>query len=175
MRRFDGFEPFSRRDERDDDDDRRPSWRELDRRRDRSSHREAEPESRDPRPSRQDYKKDRYKKQLEQLFSGGKPNPEQEKQLKKIRQARGDAEINKACLQFVKKFGLPKEWDSLTLFLDATDPELLLPALEQLEKSVVMQPPVRQENFKQRLRLLKMTSSSDKVLAAVARLLEKVE
>src|SRR5688500_13066219 len=86
-------------------DNRNRDWREMDRKKDRSAHRESGSGGQSGGGGisghglRGDHA-ERYKKQLEELFKGGrKPSAEQEQSLKKIRQARG-AEIDKLCQKY---------------------------------------------------------------------------
>lgn len=158
---FDKTGKFADKDEkssRNDDSDRSVDWRELDRRKDRSQHRGDLDRSRSgasPASRQSEYEQQRYKKQLEELFKA-KPSAEQEKYLKKIRAARGQ-QIDLSCRDFFTKFGLPKDWDSLLLFLDCSSADLLTPTLQGLEKMSPQESPTRQTVLKQRLRILTMT------------------
>lgn len=161
---------------RDDDDRERPDWRELDRRRDRSQHRHADAEPGQRRGSqRQQFEqrseKNQQLKKLEALFGEAKPTAEQEKVLKKIRAAKDNATLTKQCAAFVGQFGLPRDWDSLLLFLDAADEELVLSVLEKLSQMRPNQSDIRKTNFSQQLRILNMMTQSEKVQAKVKVLL----
>lgn len=146
-------------------DTRNRNWREMDRKKDRSGHRDGDRSSGASSSIHEHGLKgdhaERYKKQLDALFQGGKkPNPEQEQQLKKIRQARG-AEIDKLCTKFVEEYGLPGDWESLLVFMDASSPSILSPVMQHLDKLRVQESSARQSTFKQRLRLLTMTTADN--------------
>ena len=143
--------------DRDRDDDDKKSWRELDRQRDRSTHR-RESSERGHQSSRQQRQQQLHKQQLESLFKAKKPSGEQAKALEKIRKARVPRDITAACQAYVQKFPLPADWDSLLLFIDCSSADILVESLHKLEKLYADQPPAAQKTFVQQLRLLKMMS-----------------
>jgi hypothetical protein len=153
-------DPFDKKTSCYDDDDRdKPSWRDLDRKRDRSNHRPGEG-AHAPK-SRRDVQEAFHKKQLENLFKpGANLTSDQKKLLKKIRDAKGDEAINKACQAYLKKFDMPRDWENLTLFLDSTEPTITLPALDGMGKIFPSQAKSAQDNFKQQLKLIKMMATN---------------
>jgi hypothetical protein len=154
----------------DDDRDReRPSWREMDRLRDRSKH--TRPERREPSGPRaratSQAAKQAYLRKLDEKIFGGKGSPA-EKDAAAVRDARGTRGFSAACDAFVEKRGFPESPDLLLLFLDHENPDVVLKALEVLA-------PLARENAVDRdalgkaLRRVKaMTDDPDVEAAALA-------
>ena len=69
---------------REYDDNERPSWREIDKRREKSSHVGEEKKQKSDRPGADRWDTGRYKKALEKLFLGEKGTLEHEKLYNKI-------------------------------------------------------------------------------------------
>ena len=139
----------------DDDDEyrerERPSWREIDRRRDRSRH---------VRPDHEVYKKKKvrttgqaqYKAALEAFFSGGKlperfasamkiqlkdsKGSERQKLVQAIIDAPTITELEKLYDEFIKKWELPDDVDMLSSLLRHRDESVVKRCLERLSKIV---------------------------------------
>jgi hypothetical protein len=148
-----------------DDDDRereRPSWRELDARRDRSRHtREERREPRTPKAHAESKAaKQAYLKKLdEKLFSG--KGSEAAKGADAVREARGTRGFPAACDAYVEKHGFPASADLLLLFLEHDDPDAVLKALNALT-SIVAEGGVDRDALVKALRRLKsLTEDSD--------------
>jgi hypothetical protein len=168
-------EERDRREPKGWNDDDRLSWRERDKQKDRSGHRSEEREYDSSRTFKKDYQKERYKKHLEEFFSASKkPSEAERKELKKLSDAKSPDKLKKACDKYIKEFGIPKNWDSLLLFVDYPEGDLLETILLAMEKLLPEQPPTRQENFRQQLRLLKMTTSNPSVRKVVEAFLTRL-
>jgi hypothetical protein len=119
--------------ERDDDREReRPSWRELDKMRDRSRHtrpERREPTSRKARATSQAAKQAYIKKLDEKLFGGKTPG---RKAADALREARGTRGFPDACDAYVAEHGFPDAADLLLLFLDHENSEVVIKAMERL-------------------------------------------
>jgi hypothetical protein len=120
--------------ERDDDDRERerPSWRELDKMRDRSRH--TRPERREPsspkaRATSQAAKQTYLKKLDAHLFGGKAPG---RKAADQVREARGTRGFSAACDAYLAEHGFPDSPDLLLLFLDHENPEVLLKTIDGL-------------------------------------------
>mgnify|MGYP001138015935 CR=1 FL=1 len=117
-----------------DDRDDRPSWSEIDRRRDRSSHvRQDSPESRKKPSAHDEWIKKQYRKEIEKLFKGTKEETEEQKKARmEIGRAYGTGKFNTVVRQYVKQHGLPSDWSTLILMLDHKDSPLVRQVLEDL-------------------------------------------
>jgi len=102
------------------DNDERPSWRDIDKKRDRSSHvgREKQ-ELKEPAADR--WNTGRHKKALERLLMGDKGTPEHEKLYKKIHKSYGAPAFPESVRTYVEKYGPPDDVSTLLLSLDTRD------------------------------------------------------
>jgi hypothetical protein len=121
--------------EHDDDERERPSWREIDAARDRSSHVEGE---KHPRGGKAKAQAERERKaalaQAEQLFAGKKATPEHAKALASLDNYYGTPKFLPAARKYVREYGLPDDWGSLILMLDLPDKAVVGEALARLAK-----------------------------------------
>lgn len=159
----------------DHDEDRpKKSWREIDQKRDGSSHRREPGQS----PARQDrlersaaYRD--YKTQLNRVFDGG-PLPEalkeklqeagvgaQAKERKAAAQtiveAARPADVLKALQAYREKYGFPEDEPALSRLLDLDDPAVALETVRCIEKLVVEGQLKRTSSLKARIRTAMMT------------------
>ncbi len=153
----------------------RPSWREMDKRRDRSRHR-SEENRREPRGEREraisKSAKDAYLKKLDKKLFGGKKKGAGEAETA-VREARGTRRFSDICDAYIEKEGFPESGGLLLLFLDHENPEIVLRAIDALivharEKSVD-----RDSLGKALQRVKAMTDDAD-VEAAAEELLEDI-
>ena len=163
-------------DEYDDDYyERRPSWREIDRRRDRSSHTRLkerhERESTQRALTRSGWLKEKYLKEVEKLFSGKKGTPEHEKALKKLQNAYGTKRFTKAARDYVKEYGLPEDWNTLILLLEVNDEKLICDTLESLSRLAPERSPIERQGFLAKVRSLLMVTESTRVRACAEKIL----
>ncbi len=124
----------------------RPSWRDRDRRNDRSAHRRDEPSRSNPRNASASA---RYKRQLDSIFqdgelpahlkeklSGLEGAPEEggrQALLRGIRKASSGQELERAVEALLKEHELPQEVEILIRVLEHPKDAVLLKALQKLE------------------------------------------
>ena len=141
---------------RDDDDRERPSWREIDQRRDGSHHRgPAAP--RVPKKQAELVRKQALA-QAEALFKGKRARPEYQTDLKKLEAAHGSKKFPVLAKKFLEEYGVPEEWGALTRFLDYTDPAVITEVLQAMAAQVEKRSRVEKQGFKGRLQVLALTS-----------------
>jgi hypothetical protein len=88
------------------DDDERPSWREIDKRRDGSSHTSGDRREKEKKkPEADRWNTGRRKKALEKLFMGDKGTIEHEKLYKKIHTSYGAPRFVDNVRKYVEKYG----------------------------------------------------------------------
>jgi hypothetical protein len=110
----------------------RPSWREVDQRRDRARTR-GEREPRGPNERlRSRAATQQYLKQADGLFSKGPGGASGERLARAVRDAHGSPGLAAACRAYREALGLPRDASLLSLFLDSGDPELVVGALGAL-------------------------------------------
>lgn len=139
--------------DKDRDRDKRPSWSEIDKKKDSSHHVDrADPYAKEKKKVTTGY--GRYKDQLDALFSSGKKAelvravlgrstagsdlsegeaPERQKRLREIREAAGDAKVAALIDAFAREFGeLPDDVEVLTQALVHHDDEVKAGALRRI-------------------------------------------
>jgi len=141
----------------DDDERERPSWREIDQRRDRAGGARA---ARQPRVPKKQAEKLRLQAlaQAEALFKGKRARPEYQKDLRKLEDKQGTKQFAVYAKKFLEEYGLPEEWGALTLLLDYPDPMVMQEVLRAMAAQAGSRSRVEQQGFKGRLQVLALTS-----------------
>lgn len=118
----------------DRDDDERPDWRELDRRRDRSTFygRQEKGAGKKKEAPKDRWQQGRVKDALDRLFKGEKGTPEHDKLYARLHNAYGSEAFVKQADKYVAKYGLPDDAATLILFLDLKDIDICNAALDKL-------------------------------------------
>jgi hypothetical protein len=142
---------------RDDDDRERPSWREIDQRRDRSRHRAPAATPRMPKKQAEWVRKMALR-QAEALFKGKKGRPEYQEALKALEKAHGTKKFPAVARKFLEEFGLPEEWGSLNLLLDYPEAAVRVEVLKAMAALAGARSRVEQQGFAGRLKILALTS-----------------
>jgi len=160
--------------ERDDDERERPSWRELDARRDRSRHtREERREPRTPKARAESQAaKGAYLKKLDEKLFGGKKIGAA-KDADAVRDARGTRGFSAACNAYVEERGFPADADLLLLFLEHDNPDVVLKAIDALA-ALVPEKKVDRDALARVLRRVKSLTEDPDVESASEELLSKL-
>ncbi len=110
--------------DKDKNRENRPSWREIDKRKDRSHH--TGDQKKGPAPKTRESMKQQYKKAVDELlFSGKPPESPQEKKARELLHKKYDTPgFDAAIKKFVKKYGIPNYWETLSMMLDCEDHEI---------------------------------------------------
>ncbi|MFZ5449183.1 MAG: hypothetical protein ACOZFS_11165 [Thermodesulfobacteriota bacterium] len=140
----------------DDDDRERPSWREIDQRRDGSRHRAPE-KTRVPKKQAEMIRKQALA-QAEALFKGKRSRPEYQTDLKKLEASHGSKKFPGMAKKFLEDYGLPEEWGALTRFLDYPEPAVVVEVLRAMAAQLEKRSRVEKQGFKGRLQILTLTS-----------------
>jgi hypothetical protein len=141
---------------RDDEERERPSWREIDQRRDGSRHRgKAAPPV--PKAQAESIRKQALA-QAEALFKGQRARPEYQTDLKKLEASHDSKRFAALARKFLEEYGLPEEWGALTRLLDYDDPAAVAEVLLAMAGQVEMRSRVEKQGFKGRLQVLALTS-----------------
>ncbi len=150
-------------DYRDDLFRERRSWREIDRRRDRSRHvggDDLEP-GQSPRWVRK-----QILREAERLFQGKrgpKMSPEQEKAKNEIHRTFGTKKFDPAIRKYMKEYGLPEDWSTLMLLLDSKDAGVALQALQALKDLYPNQGLEERQGFRSKLNIIAMTTKEEEL------------
>ena len=113
-------------------DDRRLSWKEIDQRRDGARAREERRPRGKGAEERAAQATKEYMKEIDKLFSPGAAGGEGAALAKAVRDAHGTPDLAEACRALRDRFGIPRDVELLSIFLDSNDPELVVAALEAL-------------------------------------------
>jgi len=159
-----------------DDRDDRPSWSEIDKRKDRSSHAGGDRSEPRKKPSaRDDWIKKQYRKEIEKLFSGGREETEEQKKARReIANTYASPKFHSVVRQYVKQYGLPGDWSTLILMLDHKDRAVVVEALEALRKRAADSSSAEQEGFKSRVKIIAMTAEDESLRECAERILEEL-
>jgi hypothetical protein len=144
-----------------DYDDEKPSWREIDKRRDRSSHvREEKPQGGDGRVGADRWNTGRRKEALEKLFQGEKGTLEHEKLYNKIHKAYGTSVFLSTVQKYFEKYGPPDDASTLLLVLDSKDMDVMVLAMEKLRQVYGGASSREKEDIRRKLSILALTERS---------------
>ena len=146
-------------DYRDEDFRDKPSWRDRDRRRDRSSH-----VAQDDLGVRSKWVRKEILRGAERLFQEGgkkKVDPEEEKARNDIHQSVGSKKFEASVKRFLKQYGLPEDWGTLLLLLDCNDAATAVSALERLKALYPEQGLEEQRGFRSKLNIISMTAKDE--------------
>jgi hypothetical protein len=158
---------------RDNDDRERPSWREIDQRRDGSRH-GAKPPPPVPKVQAEMIRKQALA-QAEALFKGKRTRPEYPTALKKLEAAHGSKRFSALAKKFLEEYGLPEEWGALTRLLDYDDPAVGAEVLRAMAGQMERRSRVEKQGFKGRLQVLALTSPHLEVRRAAGEILAEFE
>ncbi len=149
----------------DYDDDERPSWRDIDKRRDRSAHVRQEKKERPGggRPGAGRYEQGRYKEALEKLFQGKKGTLEYQKLYNKIHKSYGSSTFLAHVQRFIQAYGLPEDVSTLLLILDTKDSATMLTAIDKLKEVFAGATAREKEDIRRKLSIIGMTDKSGDV------------
>jgi hypothetical protein len=149
----------------DSDEKDKPSWREIDRGRDRSRHVSRDESSRQEKSLRSTWVKEQYLKEVDKIFQGTKGGKEHKKALDAIHRHYGTSKFGSAVKKYLKEYGLPEDWSTLMLLLDYKDEEVGLQAIESLKALAPERTLVETQGFRDKLEILAITGSSSRLIS----------
>lgn len=158
----------------DDHDREKPSWREIDRRRDRPFRSRSERQKKPGSRWQQEMIRREALRQAEALFAGKKGRPEYKKALAALEDQRAQPTFKDAAAAFLAEYGLPDDWRSLLLFLDYPDPAVITEVLERLKALAPHQSLTELQGFKGKLRTMALTSRFPEVQQQAETLLAEI-
>ncbi len=145
--------------ERHSGDEDKPSWREIDRKKDRSPYAPKEaPEERE-RSRRSEWVMKKYRKEADKLFMGKKGTKKHQKAHNDIDRYHGTDQFEAAVKDYLEQYGLPEDWSTLSLLLDYSDPQMVLQALTAMKDLYETRSLIEKQGFKAKVDILAMTSS----------------
>ena len=146
---------------KDDDDRERPSWREIDQRRDRQQP-GAPKKARLPKKEAEKVRQQALR-EAEALFKGKRGRPEYRVALRELETLHGTKKFTVYVKKFLQEYGLPEEWGALTRLLDYPEPEVVAEVLGAMAGQAGSRSRVEQQGFKGQLQVLALTSPYSEV------------
>jgi hypothetical protein len=151
------------------------SWREIDRRKDRSPHapkEQREPQAQRPKSRRSEWMMKQYRKEVDKLFMGKKGTQKHEKSLKEIGKNHGTDQFETVAKTYIDQYGLPDDWNTLSLLLDYPDSNKVTEVIGAMEKIFETRSPVEKRGFKAKLDILAMTTTNSDLRDAAEELIK---
>ncbi len=147
----------------DNDEREKPSWRDLDRKKDRSKHLSQDRPAFRPKSAKAQWAQKQYLKEVENLFKGKKASKEHAAAHEAIHQTSGTKKFNTAVKKYITEYDLPDDWSTLFLLLDYKDLEIVKRVMLVLKGMAQEQPLNLKEGLKSKLHIIAMTSADSEV------------
>jgi hypothetical protein len=90
-------------------------------------------------------------------------DPEQEKARNEIHRFCGTKKFDPSVRKYIKEYGLPDDWSTLMLLLDAKEPGTAIQAIEELKGLYLQQGLEEQQGFRSKLNIISMTTKDDEL------------
>ncbi len=158
----------------DYDDNDKPDWKEIDRKKDRSKHLSEDKPDAKPKSPKKEWAQKMYLKEIENLFKGKKASKEHSSALEEIHQRAGTKKFNTTVKKYLKEYGLPDDWSTLFLILDYKDIKIVKKAIDLLVEMSAEEPLTKKEGLKSKLNIIAMTSDNDDLRDAAEEALENL-
>jgi hypothetical protein len=149
----------------DDDERERPSWREIDRMRDRSRHVGRGERTSKEQSLRSTWAKKQHLKEADKLFQGMKGSKEHKAAVDAIQRSYGTSKFTAAVKKYLQAYGVPTEWGTLLLLLDYKDDEVLAEVIGTLENLAPKRTPAEKQGLKNKLEILTFTARSSRIIS----------
>jgi hypothetical protein len=144
---------------REEDEREKISWREIDRRRDRSPYAPKETPRDEVRSRRSEWVMKKYRKEADKLFMGKKGTKKHQKAHHDIDRYHGTDQFEPAVKTYLDQYGLPDDWSTLSLLLDYSDSEKVLQVLAAMKDLYEARSPTEKQGFKAKVDILAMTAT----------------
>lgn len=161
-----------------DDEGERPSWRDIDRKKDRSRHygRQEEKGPREGLASDKDrWESARVREALDRLFKGDKGTIEHDRLYNKLHESYGTARFLPTVKRYIERYGLPDDPSTLLLMIDTKDEGMILATLVRLKEVSGGLTTKQRAAIKARLSILKLTERSKEIKEQAGELLAYLE
>jgi len=142
----------------DEDERERISWREIDRRKDRSPYAPKEKPPDRERSRRSEWVMKKYRKEADRLFMGKKGTKKHQKALSDIERYHGTDQFEAMVKTYLNLYGLPDDWSTLSLLLDYPEAEKVLEVLTAMKNLYESRTPIEKQGFKAKVDILAMTT-----------------
>lgn len=160
--------------ERHSGEEDKPSWREIDRRKDRSAYAPREESPDRERSRRSEWVMKRYRKEADKLFMGKKGTKKHQKAHNDIDRYHGTDQFEPTVKAYLDQYGMPEDWSTLSLMLDYSDPKTILEALEAMRGLYETRSLIERQGFRAKVDILAMTASDSDLRDFAEELLKKL-
>jgi hypothetical protein len=143
----------------DEDEREKISWKEIDRRKDRSPYAPKEMPKDRERSHRSEWVMKKYRKEADKLFMGKKGTKKHQKARNDIDRYHGTDQFDAAVKAYLDQYGLPDDWSTLSLLLDYSDSEKVLQTLTAMKELYETRTPMEKQGFKAKVDIFAMTTS----------------
>jgi hypothetical protein len=150
------------------------SWREIDQRKDRSSHVSSDPIPTGKNKEKAEWLRKMALKEAHKHFQGKQGTPAHEKAVGNLQENFGNRKFQALAKQYLEEYGLPKHWGTQFLFLDYDDPEVIIELLNQMTAVYPERSLREQQAFVSRLRTLKTLAEDVEVRDRADEILESL-
>jgi hypothetical protein len=147
----------------DYDDDNKPDWREIDRRREKSGFYGRQEKGEKKERPKDRWQAGRVKNALDRLFMGEKGTVEHDKMFGKLHASYGSGTFLKHVTAYIDKYGLPDDSATLLLILDTKDEKIILDALGKLQELYGSLASRQKDDVKRKISILAMADRSREV------------
>jgi hypothetical protein len=144
----------------DYDKDERPSWSEIDKKRDRSGHSKNDEKKTTSRPGADRWNTGRHKQALAMLFKGEKGTVEHTKMHTKMHKSYGSSTFLQAVQVYIEKFGAPDDMSSLLMLLDSKNAAVMILAMEKLAQIYDDMTIREKEDIRRKISIVALTDKS---------------
>ncbi|MBA4417330.1 MAG: hypothetical protein C0392_05405 [Syntrophus sp. (in: bacteria)] len=145
-----------------DNEDDRPDWREIDRKRDRRSSGGGAKEPKKDRPTDR-WEKGRRKEALDRLFMGEKGTVEHDKFYRKIHSSYGSDKFTGQVKKYFEKYGPPDDPPTLILVLDIREDEIISQVFEKIKSIYNSLSSRHKEDIKRKLSIMALTDKAKEI------------
>lgn len=159
----------------DYDDDEKPSWREIDKKRDRSSHVSGGQKKGKKEALQDRWNTGRQKEALDRLFLGDKGTLEHDKLHNNIHKTYGTNRFLGAVQRYIDKFGPPDDVSTLLLLLGTKEVEITLLAMDKLRDIYPTVTPREKEDTRRKLSIIALTEKSAEIKERAAEVVEELK
>jgi hypothetical protein len=102
----------------------------------------------------------KYRKEVDKLFMGKKGTKKHQKAMEDIDRYHGTDQFEAAVKGYLDQYGLPEDWNTLSLLLDYSDDEKVVEALAAMRNLYGARTPMEKQGFKAKVDILAMTASN---------------
>jgi len=158
----------------DDDEREKLSWREIDKRRDRTRHYSNEGKSFKERTLRSDWAKKQHLREAEKFFQGKQGTDTYKAAHAALHEKYGTRDFQEAMEKFLRQFGVPDDWGTLLLILDAHEPKWVQESLMALKRMYEKRSLIEQKGLKGKIKVLAITTKDKTIRRECEKILEEL-